>query len=260
MDPELPQPGILLQLPDRRDRAQIGLAHARAGMGLVVESGDALGDPPAQDSVDGLAAGFEIGGDALDRPALAVQTDHGKPTIGGAGGRPLGSTMVGRVAACHREDRRAFREDAFDGVRAGAAIEADLADARDLAEREGRMLRFERDDVATDRLGQGAMLLHLRGAEEARHPFGGEARGATIERPFRRPRLPGTFGGCVIEQDDWANEFVGALLGELDAQLQLLPVIGRLDPLPLAHHEAYSCHPDEKERGRSIAIQHYYVA
>lgn len=141
-------------------RGYPGLAHARAGVGLVVESGDALGDPPAQGPVDGLAASLEIGGDALDRPSLAVQANHGEPTIGG-----VGDPMVGRVAARHREGRRAFREDAFDRVRAGAAIEADLTDARDLAEREGRMLRFERDDVSTDRLGQGAMLLHLRRAE-----------------------------------------------------------------------------------------------
>jgi len=134
--------------------------------------------------------------------------------------------MVGRVATRHTQGRRPFREDAFDRVRAGAAIEADLTDARDLAEREGRVLRFERDDLSANRLGQGAMLLHLRGSEEARHPFSSETRGTAIERPFRRPRLPGAFGRCVSKEDDGANEFVGALLGKLDAQLQLLPVIG----------------------------------
>lgn len=212
VDAELPQPGILLQLPDRRDRFEIGLAHACAGMGLVVESRDSLRDPPAHGPVDRLAPGFEIGGDTFDCPSFAVQADHREPTIGG-----LDDLMVREEAACHTEGRRALCEDTFDGMRAGATIEADLTDARDFMKGEIGMFGFERDDVATDRLRQGAMLLHLRRGKEARHPVGGETRGAAIERPFRRSRLSGTFRGCVIEEDDGADEFVGTLLGELDA-------------------------------------------
>jgi len=78
----------------------------------------------------------------------------------------------------------------------------------------------------------------------------------TLRRWIRSGRLRATKVGTqhLIEEDDLADEFVGALLGELDAQLELLPVICGLNPLPLAHHESDSCRSNEKERGRNIAM------
>ena len=84
-------------------------------------------------------------------------------------------------------------------------------------------------------VGQRAMALHFRRAEEAGHPLALEARRLAVEGALRRAGLAGTLGRGMAEEDDGTDEFIGALLGEADEQVELLPVVGRLDALPLPH-------------------------
>ncbi len=71
------------------------------------------------------------------------------------------------------------------------------------------MLGFEHEDGPLDVVGQGAMALHFRWAKE----------------------------------DDGTEGFVRALLGEADEQVELLPVVGRCEALPVPH-----CRPLSAQR------------
>ena len=89
------------------------------------------------------------------------------------------------------------------------------------------MLGLEGEDRPLDLHGQRAMALHLRRAEEARHPLALEARRLPVEGALRRAGQTGALGRGVPEEDDGADELVGALLGEADEQVELLPIVGR---------------------------------
>ena len=56
-------------------------------------------------------------------------------------------------------------------------------------------------------------------------------RDLAIEGSFPRAGRRGALGRGVAEEDHRADELVAPLPDRLDAQRQLLPVVGRLDPL-----------------------------
>jgi hypothetical protein len=76
-----------------------------------------------------------------------------------------------------------------------------------------------------------AVLSLRRQRKEAGHPVGLKAGDLAVQRAFGYAGLTGAFGGSVSEEHDGPQQLVGALLGKSTQQLQLLPVIGRFDPL-----------------------------
>ncbi len=173
---------------------------------------------------------MQIGGDARDRPALAVQGEHRVASRGG-----VGDLMVGRESAPDEDRQRVFGEDAPHRVVARTATELDTTDLGDLMVVEGGKLGLEHEDGPLDFLGQGAMALHFRRAEQAGHPFALEERGLPIQSALGSTGQASAFRRGVTEEHDGADEFVGVLLGEADEQVKLLPIVGRLDALPIPH-------------------------
>lgn len=105
MDPELTQLGILLELTDQRDGAQIDLAHAGLpSMGLVVKPVDALLHPAPQGRIDPGSVGVQIASDALDIPTLGVQPHDGQAPLGG-----VVDVQIRRIAPARRWQWRLLR-------------------------------------------------------------------------------------------------------------------------------------------------------
>ena len=137
-----PRRGILLQFPDGHDRYEIDFANTIVPrVRFIFKPGDALGDPPMQDLIHGAPPKSEIGSDTLHGPAFAMQANDGEAALG-----RIGDLMVGRESPRGDWRGRRLGEDTFDGVRAGAAVEMDLADACNLIWGEGGVLRFEIKD------------------------------------------------------------------------------------------------------------------
>jgi hypothetical protein len=80
------------------------------------------------------------------------------------------------------------------------------------------------------------MLLHLGRRDEARHPELLEPGDLAVQGALRRPGLSGTLGWGVAEEDNRADELVGALPIGVDAALKLAPLVGRRDPLASCRH------------------------
>ncbi len=180
----------------------------RAGARLVVEPGDPLADPPTEGAVHLLPTAVEVGGDALDRPPLAVQPDNRQ-----ACRRRIGDLPVGREPAGGAGGRRLL-QDALDRVRAGALVEADRADVRNLAGVEGGVLGLEVADGCPDLRGQPLVLLDFQRREEACHPLGVEARRPTVDGALGGTGLVGALGRRATEEHHRAQQLVGPLLRE----------------------------------------------
>jgi len=228
--------GILLQSLDRGDRGQIDRAHPiGAGVALVRHSGYSFGDPALQGVVNGVPRGrplgsMQVGGDTRHAPPFAVQLQHRVPPRGG-----IGDLVIGREPTSDEGGQRVLGEDAAHGVMARTPPELDATDLRDLMGMEGGMLGFEDEDRALDFLGERAMPFHLRRPEQTGHPFAIEAGRLPVEGALRCAGEASAFGRRIAEEDDGADQFVGALLGGADEQVELLPVVGRIDALPVSH-------------------------
>jgi hypothetical protein len=231
VDPEGAEVGVALQAPDG---LQVHLAHAgRPAVWPVFESLHALLDPPPQGPVDGGAVHPEVARDGLRAPTLGVQRDHGPSALGG-----LGDLVVGREAAHEPQGCGLLREHAPYSLAGGTPSEAHVAGVGDLVGVEARVLGLQVHDEAADGGGQAAAFGGL-GAEGTLHPFGPEANDPALQRALRgRAGLLRALGGQATEQHRRADELVVPLLGPGAQELDLLPVLGRLDaaPAPVAAH------------------------
>jgi len=160
-----------------------------------------------------------------------MQADDGEARRDG-----IGERVVRRETPGGRRRGRGLGEEALHRARAGALPEARPADGRDLVRVERRVLAPEVDDRLADRRGELSVALYFGRRGEAGHPPLVEGVGLAVEGALRHAGLAGADAGGLPEEDDGADELVGALLGRLGEQLELLPVIRRRHLLPL--------HPD----------------
>ena len=139
MDAELAQLGIGLQAANDRHRFQIDLAGWLVRPGWpVLQTRPALVLPARQRLVDQRAGDPQVAGDRLGAPALARQTHDGQPALHGIGHRVVGREAPGRA------DRQGLAgQHPAHGVVVDRAGEAVLADARDLAQAERWVFRFQ---------------------------------------------------------------------------------------------------------------------
>src|SRR5664279_3701073 len=117
MHPKAAQARILLRfLLNRGHRLEVDRAEPwfRPGT-LVLEPQPALFDPAAQGRVYGLAAGGQVGRDALGIPAFCMQRDDRVARRGW-----VGHLLVWWEAASRPSSWWSFRQHSLDGVRAGA--------------------------------------------------------------------------------------------------------------------------------------------
>lgn len=78
---------------------------------------------------------------------------------------------------------------------------------------------------------------------------GVEAISIAVEGARRLARLLGTFGWRAAEEDDRADQLIEDLLRPVEQKLELLPVVGRLDPLAFG-----SGHDALQERGGGASL------
>jgi hypothetical protein len=146
LHPELAELGVLLKLPHLVHGPEVDLLHALMSaswpiseplLSLLLEA------PPHP--VDGGAVDPHVPRDALVRPSLFVEGDHGLPAFPVAG-----DLVVGREAPHELAGDRALGEHGLDRLAVGPAAEEEPADIGDLFEVEGRVLGLEVDDLSAD--------------------------------------------------------------------------------------------------------------
>ena len=184
--------------------------------------------PATERRVHRLPARPEVAGDAGDPGtlwvSLGVQLDDGVAPVG-----RVEHVGVARIAAPSLLGCGTGGEDALDGVGAGTPARGDEADLGDLPQPEGRVLRLQVDDQLAQRRGEAAAILGTRRllvGEEAGHADLIEAPGLAPEGPLRGLGLLGALDRGAAEEDDGAEQLVGELLGPVDEQGELLPVLG----------------------------------
>ncbi len=217
-------------------RRHLGCGLVRRGR-LIVEPAYPLGDPALQGLVDGDAARFEVRRDRLLVPALDVQPDDRDATL-----CRVDDAMERCEAAVRARGGWLLRQHALDGGTAGAMGEARPADGADLVDVERRVLAFDVNDRLADVRRQRAVLVHLRWRHEAGHAEILEAGYVPVEGPLRCPGLGRALRRRMAEEHHRPDQFVGPLPGGLDAELQLAPLVGRLDPLAPCQHTIHRLH------------------
>jgi hypothetical protein len=193
-------------------------------VGFVLQTFRSLLGPPSQDPVDGGAADPEVAGDRLRAPAVGVQR-HDRRT----GVLPHGDLVVGWEASHEPQRYGLFREHALHRLAGGAPPEAHVADARELDRVEAGILGLQVHDETPDGGRQPLTLGRLR-AEEALHPLRLEAGHLPPQRaPGGRPGLLGPPVRRGAKQHQRSDQLVVPLLGPPAQELDLLPLVGRLD-------------------------------
>ena len=147
----------------------------------------------------------------------------------------VGDGVVGREAPVGAGRRWVLGEEPLDGVGTGAVAAARPADRRQLVDVERRVLALGVEDRLPHLGGMPPVLVDLRRRDEARHPELLEARHLAIDGARGRAGLGGPLGRRLPEEDDRADQFVGPLPRRPRQGLDLVPVVGRLDPWPWQH-------------------------
>ena len=137
--------------------------------------------------------------------------------------------MVGREPSRGRGNGRGFSQNPLDRVRTGALPEARPANRGDLVRVERRILALEVNNRLADGRGQPQMPFPLRRWREAGHAQSIERVGLAIEGALGDARGLRADRRGQAEEDDRANEFVGALRRRLREELELLPIVRRGD-------------------------------
>src|SRR5829696_8494792 len=225
MDAELPEVGVPLQPPDRLHCLEGHLAHAGRPAGApVLETLRSFFRPPFQDPVDGRLVDLQVVGDGLGAPALGVQRDHRQPALA-----PLRHLVVGREAAHHAQGDGLLLEDPGHGLAVGAPPEAHVASVGYLVGVEARVVGLQVHDEAPHG-GREPLAPGVLGPEEGLHALLLEARQPAVERALPGASLACPLGHGTSEQRERADLLVGQLLAPQAQELELLPVVGRIDP------------------------------
>jgi hypothetical protein len=239
VDAELSELGIRLETAHRCHGAQVGLVcTCLRRPRLVCQSVHALGDPTLQRLVDARPGRLQVAGDALDVPSFKEQAHDGETTLD-----RVSHLAVRRKASGGAGRRESLGQDALHGAMLDAAIlEADTADRRKFPGSECRILGLQIDNVLADRGRQRPSIRRRgrRGIEQAGHPGRRESICLPEQRARGGSRLSGALRRCPTEQDDGAQELVRLLLWRADKQLDLLPIVSRLDATTLrAGHDTF---------------------
>lgn len=123
--------------------------------------------------------------------------------------------------------------------------EADRADSRQFARPEGRIFGLEREDGVTDLVWEGGMLGGFRRREEARHAVFLESGSLAIEGTARHAGDLSALVRRVANEDNRTDHLVEALLGKLDEQVQLFPVVCGFET------RAQTCWHEDSRNGRA---------
>jgi hypothetical protein len=110
------------------------------------------------------------------------------------------------------------------------------ADGADLVDVQRRVLALAVEDRLAHTGREGPMLLHLRRWDETGHAELLETGDLAIQGALGCAGLGGTLCGRMAEEDHRPDELVAPLSVCPDAEFQLMPLMGRLDPLAWYRH------------------------
>src|SRR5215218_2746569 len=144
-DPELPEFGVLLELPHLVHSAQVHFSCSTAR--LVFQTVYAFGNPLLQSPVNRGAVSLQVAGDALYVPALEVQRHDDKPTLGSAL-----YLVVGLEAPEHPYGRGVSFDDSPHRPAIRSFTETDVTDRGYLVVPHRRVLALEAEDESADLL------------------------------------------------------------------------------------------------------------
>ena len=236
-DPEGAELGVLLDPPHGDVGLEVRLLDAPARVGPVFAAIHALRDPAPEGAVDSGTGRSQVGGYALDVPALGVQPHHRPASLAG-----LLDLAVGRKAADDAKRHRLFGQDPLDGAVVRAPAEPHVADGGDLVGAHRRVLGLEIHDKTPDGRRKTAAFGPFN-REQRVDALGLEACDLAVRGPLGGARLLRPIRDRQAEERRRPDLLVGELLGPETQEFRLLPVVGRLDPPAAAFAIAHSVPP-----------------
>src|SRR5215207_1439772 len=142
--------------------------------------------------------------------------------------------VVGLKQSRELQGNNFLRENPCDGVIAQPLAGTDVDYVPDLIVVQGGMLGLEIHDNPADRRRQ-QLAFGAFGRKESPETLLLEALDLAVQRPLGRTGFPRPLGHRTAEEHQRTELFVLSLLGPLEKQNQLIPVVGRLPTLSALH-------------------------